>query len=107
MIDLPPTWRLVLFVAAVGLLPTLVFVQWAARQLAHSILGARLRGWWQSSARRCLPRQPPGMTRSYPDLFNFEIVEPLTGQPCNGCLLKLPLPPEPRQLSGAEIHQDG
>jgi hypothetical protein len=58
MIDLTPTWRLVLFVAAVGLLPTLVFVQWAAHQLACSILGARLRGWWQSPARHCPPRQP-------------------------------------------------
>jgi hypothetical protein len=36
-----------------------------------------------------------------------EIVPPLTGQPCNGCLLTLPLPPEQRQLLGAEIHEDG
>jgi hypothetical protein len=35
-----------------------------------------------------------------------EIVEPLTGQPCNGCLLFLPLPPEPLQLSGAETCND-
>jgi len=48
MISLPPMWRLVLFVAAVGLLPTLVFVNWLARQLARSYLGARLRGWWRS-----------------------------------------------------------
>jgi hypothetical protein len=48
MIDLPPTWRLVLFVAAVGLLPTLVLVNWLARQWARSYLGARLRGWWRS-----------------------------------------------------------
>ena len=38
---------------------------------------------------------------------NAEIVEPLTGQPCNGCLLTLPLPPEQRQLSGTEIHENG
>jgi hypothetical protein len=41
---------------------------------------------------------------------NTEIVESLTGQPCNGCLLNLPLPPEPLQLSGAEprqLHDDG
>jgi hypothetical protein len=48
MINLPPTWRLVLFVAAVGVLPTLMFVNWIAQQLARSILGARLRGWWRS-----------------------------------------------------------
>jgi hypothetical protein len=36
-----------------------------------------------------------------------EIVPPLTGQPCNGCLLTLPLPPEPLQLSGIEPHDDG
>jgi hypothetical protein len=48
MISLPPTWRLVLFIAAVGLLPTLMFVNWLARQIARSYLGARLRGWWRS-----------------------------------------------------------
>jgi hypothetical protein len=45
-----------------------------------------------------------------------EIVQPLTGQPCNLCLLRLPLPDEPLQLSGVEpplqlsgteIHEDG
>src|SRR5215470_13981703 len=36
-----------------------------------------------------------------------EAVPPLTGQPCNGCLLTLPLPPEPLQLSGTELHDDG
>jgi len=48
VISLPPTWRLVLLVAAVVLLPALVFVQWLVRQLARSYLGARLRGWWRS-----------------------------------------------------------
>jgi hypothetical protein len=48
VIDLPLTWRLVLFVAAVGLLPTLVLVNWLAQQWARSVLGARLRGWWRS-----------------------------------------------------------
>jgi hypothetical protein len=48
MISLPPTWRLVLFVAAVGLLPILVFVHWLARQWARSYVAARLRGWWRS-----------------------------------------------------------
>jgi hypothetical protein len=48
VIGLPPIWRLVLLVAAVGLLPTLILVDWAARQLARSYLGARLRGWWRS-----------------------------------------------------------
>jgi len=36
-----------------------------------------------------------------------ELVEPLTGQPCNLCLLQLPLPSEPLQLSGAEARDDG
>jgi len=36
-----------------------------------------------------------------------EIVPPLTGQPCNGCLLTLPLPPEPLQLSGTELREHG
>lgn len=48
MIDMPPTWRLVLFVGAVGLLPTLLFVNWLARQWTRSYLAARLRGWWRS-----------------------------------------------------------
>jgi hypothetical protein len=48
MIDLPQMWRLVLFVAAVGLLPTFVFVHWLTRRLARSYLGAWLRGWWRS-----------------------------------------------------------
>jgi hypothetical protein len=48
MISLPPTWRLVLLVAAVGFLPTLMSVNWLARQWARSYLGARLRGWWRS-----------------------------------------------------------
>jgi len=48
VIGLPPTWRLVVFVAAVGLLPTLMLVHWLARQWARSYLGARLRGWWRS-----------------------------------------------------------
>jgi hypothetical protein len=44
----------------------------------------------------------------------FEIVEPGTGQPCNGCLLFLPLPEPRRELTrvsgeraGVVIHQDG
>jgi len=40
---------LVLFVVAVGFLPTLVFANWMARQLARSYMGARLRGWWWRS----------------------------------------------------------
>jgi hypothetical protein len=48
MISLPPMWRLVLFVAAIGLLPTLVVLNCLAHQLARSYLGARLRGWWRS-----------------------------------------------------------
>jgi hypothetical protein len=48
MIDLPSTWRLVLFVGAVGLLPTFILVNWLARQWTRSYLGARLRGWWRS-----------------------------------------------------------
>jgi hypothetical protein len=48
MIDLPLTWRLVIFIAAVGLLPALVFANWLVRQWARSYLGARLRGWWRS-----------------------------------------------------------
>jgi hypothetical protein len=44
-----------------------------------------------------------------------EVVQPLTGQPCNLCLLRLPLPDqplqlsgtEPLQLSGTELHDDG
>jgi hypothetical protein len=48
MISLPPVWRLVLFGAAVALLPMLVFVNWLTRRLARSYLGARLRGWWRS-----------------------------------------------------------
>jgi hypothetical protein len=31
-----------------------------------------------------------------------EIVEPFTGQPCDLCLLQIPLPDEPLQLSGAK-----
>jgi hypothetical protein len=48
MISIPPTWRLVLFIAALGLLPTLVFLNWLARQWARSYMCARLRGWWRS-----------------------------------------------------------
>jgi hypothetical protein len=48
MINLPPTWRLVLFAAAVSLLPTLMFTNWIARQWARSYMAARLRGWWRS-----------------------------------------------------------
>lgn len=48
MISLPPTWRLVIFIAAVGLLPTMVFMSWLARQWAGSCMCARLRGWWRS-----------------------------------------------------------
>jgi hypothetical protein len=36
-----------------------------------------------------------------------EIVPPLTGQPCNLCLLHMPLPGEPLQLLAAEGHDDG
>jgi len=36
-----------------------------------------------------------------------EIVPPLTGQPCNPCLLRLPLPGEPLQLLGTELHDNG
>jgi len=42
MIYVPSTWRLVLFVGAVGLLLTLLFVNWLARQWTRSYLGARL-----------------------------------------------------------------
>jgi hypothetical protein len=48
VISLPPTWRLVLFAAAVGLLPTLLLAHWLARHWARSYLAARLRGWWRS-----------------------------------------------------------
>lgn len=53
MINLSPTWRLVLLVAAVGLVPTLVFANWLSQQWTRSYLGARWRvagwrGWWRS-----------------------------------------------------------
>jgi len=49
MIDLPQTWRVVLLIAALGLVPMLLVAQWAAGQLSRSYLGARLRGWWWHS----------------------------------------------------------
>jgi hypothetical protein len=48
MIDVPDTWRLVLLLGAVGVLPTLIVVNWLAHQWTRSCLGARLRGWWRS-----------------------------------------------------------
>src|SRR5262249_30463689 len=48
VIGLSLAWRLALLVAAVGLLPTVILVNWVARQVARSCLGARLRGWWRS-----------------------------------------------------------
>jgi hypothetical protein len=67
MISLPPTWRLVVFVAALGLLPTLLFVNWLARQCARSYLGAPVRGWWLAhTAQRPTHKQASDPCRTLP-----------------------------------------
>jgi hypothetical protein len=67
MISLPPTWRLVVFVAALGLLPSLLFVNWLARQCARSYLCARVRGWRLAhTAQRPAHKQASDPCRAYP-----------------------------------------
>jgi len=46
MINMPLIWRLVILIAAVGLVPALMLAQWVAHHWSRSYAGARLRGWW-------------------------------------------------------------
>jgi hypothetical protein len=52
VIDLDPLWRLVIVLAAAGVIPLLLALDWVARRIRDSCTAVLLRSWWRGHCRR-------------------------------------------------------
>jgi hypothetical protein len=52
VIDLDPLWRLVIVLAAVGVIPLLFALDWVARRIRDSCTAVLMRSWWRGYCRR-------------------------------------------------------
>ncbi|MGH3941170.1 MAG: hypothetical protein ACRDTG_21545 [Pseudonocardiaceae bacterium] len=58
MIEFDPLWRLVIPLAAFGVIPLLLALGWVARRIRNSCTAVLLRSWWRGYFRR-RPRHRP------------------------------------------------
>lgn len=58
MIDLDPLWRLVIVLAALGVIPLLLALEWAARRARDSYTAVLLRSRYRGHRRRTRRRHP-------------------------------------------------
>ncbi|MGH3932620.1 MAG: hypothetical protein ACRDTF_21900 [Pseudonocardiaceae bacterium] len=52
MIDIDSLWRMLILLAAAGVLPLLLALGWVARRVADSCTAVLLRSWWRGHRRR-------------------------------------------------------
>jgi hypothetical protein len=59
VIDLDPLWRLVIVLAAAGVIPLLLALDWVTRRIRDSCTAVLLRSWWRGHCRRRPHRRRP------------------------------------------------
>jgi hypothetical protein len=59
VIDLDPLWRLMVILAALGVIPLLLALEWVARRARDSCTAVLLRSWWRGQRRRRTHRRHP------------------------------------------------